>query len=269
MPANHTAVTSQALRIPLSGVEARAAIEREGLDRLLPAWSIRGALAATAAIEPDKAAISFLRDAGAPDLVDTLSYRSFFGRVETAASLFREVSQGPSVVSVVAPLLPEAVVAMWGAAIAGVCNPINPFLDVRHIASIMNAGRSTALVTCTGAAGAGAWNQLDELVAMVPSLRRVLVIHSPGTGDGRDTAVGKIFKPALRLDAMRRAAVKTVLATLGDASAVRVDVRETETRPAVILGVPSGPAAAVAHSLRTAFAGYTFETRITLETPAE
>jgi fatty-acyl-CoA synthase len=84
------------------------------------------------------------------------------------------------------------------------------------------------------------------------------------------TAVGKIFKPALRLDAMRRAAVKTVHATLGDGCDVRVDVRETEARPAVLLRVPSGPAAeTVADSLRTAFAGYTFETRVTVETPAE
>jgi fatty-acyl-CoA synthase len=187
MPATHShATASRVLRVALTDVEARGAIERQGLDRLMPAWSIRGALAAAAAIEPEKTAISVLRDASAPDLVETISYRSFIGSVETAASLFRAVSQGPSVVSVLAPLLPEAVVAMWGAAIAGVCNPINPFLEVRHIASIMNAGRSTVLVTCTGAAGPGAWNQLDELVAMVPSLRRVLVIHQSGGADARD-----------------------------------------------------------------------------------
>ena len=63
--------------------------------------------------------------------------------------MFRSVSAGPSVVSVLAPLLPEAVIAMWAAAIAGVSNPINPFLEVRHIASIMNAARSTVLVTCS------------------------------------------------------------------------------------------------------------------------
>jgi fatty-acyl-CoA synthase len=187
MPANHPhSAVPQVRRIAMSGVAAQAAIEREGLDGLLPAWSIRGALAAAAAIEPGKPAIRFLRDAAAVDQIETITYRSFLGRVETAASLFRTLSDGPSVVSVLAPLLPEAVVAMWGAAIAGICNPINPFLDVRHIASIMNAGRSTVLVTCTGAAGAGAWNQLDELVALVPSLRRVLVIHPPGTGDDRD-----------------------------------------------------------------------------------
>ena len=187
MPANRPQVaTSNILRIALSGVEARRAIEREGLARLMPAWSIRGALASAASIEPEKTAISFVRDAGANDQVETITYRALIGSVETAASLFRTVSDGPSVVSVLAPLLPEAVIAMWGAAIAGVCNPINPFLEVRHIASIMNAARSTVLVTCTAAAGQGAWNQVDELAAMVPSLKRVLVIHPPGGGDARD-----------------------------------------------------------------------------------
>jgi fatty-acyl-CoA synthase len=102
---------SKILRIALSGVEARRAIEEEGLARLLPAWSIRGALASAASLEPEKPAIRFVRDAGAIDQVDTISYRALIGSVETAASLFRAVSDGPSVVSVLAPLLPEAVIA--------------------------------------------------------------------------------------------------------------------------------------------------------------
>ena len=132
MPADRPqTTTSNILRIALSGVEARRA-RREGLARLMPAWSIRGALASAASIEPEKAAINFVRDAGASDQVETITYRALIGRVETAASLFRSVSDGPSVVTVLAPLLPEAVIATWGAAIAGVCNPVNPFLEVRH-----------------------------------------------------------------------------------------------------------------------------------------
>ena len=65
---------------------------------------------------------------------------------------------------------------------------------------------------------------------------------------------------------MRRAAAKSVRATLGDGSAVRVDVRETEARPAVTLSVPhTATAETVPELLRTAFAGYTFETRITID----
>jgi len=81
------------------------------------------------------------------------------------------------------------------------------------------------------------------------------------------TAIGKIFKPALRLDATRRAARKAVVAALGEDSAVQVEVRDTEARLAAILRVPHGPAAEThADALRKAFAGYLFETRIVIET---
>jgi hypothetical protein len=51
---------------------------------------------------------------------------------------------------------------------------------------------------------------------------------------------------------------------------VRVDVRETEARPAVTLGVPHGATAeTAAEQLRAAFAGYTFETHIVIDTGPE
>jgi fatty-acyl-CoA synthase len=111
--------------------------------------------------------------------------------------------------------------------------------------------------------------EADELLALcqreVPE-RAAVPIDVVVIGAMPVTAVGKIFKPALRLDAMRRAAVKTVRATLGDGSAVRVEARETEARPAVTLGVPHGATAETAAAqLRTAFAGYTFETRVVVD----
>jgi fatty-acyl-CoA synthase len=169
----------QVERIAMTSATARSAIEAGGLDRLLTSWSIHGALSAAAGCSPSKAAIQFLRTGEAGQGAETITYHEFLSSVELAAGLFQEASDGPPVVSVLAPLLPEAIIAMWGAAIAGVCNPINPFLEVRHIASIMNAARSTVLVTCTDAEGAGAWNRVEELVAVIPTLRRVLVIRRP------------------------------------------------------------------------------------------
>jgi fatty-acyl-CoA synthase len=114
---------------------------------------------------------------------------------------------------------------------------------------------------------------VDELLALcqreVPE-RAAVPIDVVVIGTMPVTAVGKIFKPALRLDAMQRAAVKTVRATLGDRSEVRVEVRETGARPVVTLAVPHGPGAETAEQLlRTAFSGYTFETRIVIDTLTE
>ncbi|MBV8550739.1 MAG: AMP-binding protein [Acidobacteriaceae bacterium] len=189
---------NQVERIAMTSATARSAIEAGGLDRLLPSWSIHGALSAAAACSPNKAAIRFLRTGKPGEEAETTTYHEFLNSIERAAGLFQEASDGPAVVSVLAPLLPEAIIAMWGAAIAGVCNPINPFLETRHIASIMNAARSTVLVTCTDAEGAGAWNCAEELVAAVPTLRRMFVIHRPA-----NRAQAEDFTNALRLHSRR------------------------------------------------------------------
>jgi fatty-acyl-CoA synthase len=189
----------QVERIAMNSAATRSVIESGGPDRLLPSWSIHGALSAAAACSPSKAAVQFLRTGEPGEAAETITYREFLSSVELAAGLFQEASDGRAVVSVLAPLLPEAIIAMWGAAIAGVCNPINPFLDVRHIASIMNAARSTVLVTCTDAEGAGAWNRVEELVAAVPTLRRVLVIHRPEDRAQADDFINELERHSPRI----------------------------------------------------------------------
>jgi fatty-acyl-CoA synthase len=163
----------------MTSAAARNEIESGGFDRLLPSWSIHRALSAAAACSPRKAAIQFLRTGEPGDAVETTTYQELLRAVEAAACLFQEVSGGPVVVSLLTSAVPEAITAMWGAAISGVCNPINPFLEVGHIASIMNAARSTVLVTCTDVEGPGARSRVKDLVDAVPTLRRVFVIHPP------------------------------------------------------------------------------------------
>lgn len=77
------------------------------------------------------------------------------------------------------------------------------------------------------------------------------------------TAVGKIFKPSLRLDARVRVGQQTVASVLGTGSGVKVEAVETTARPALILRLPHrGDAEAWKKALQQALAGYLFETRI-------
>ncbi|WP_298215800.1 AMP-binding protein [Acidocella sp.] len=166
-------------RICITGPAAITAIEAAGMEGLLPAWTYHGCLRLAAARHPDKIANIFLADARPETPPRILTYAELITRIEQAANLFHHLAAGaPSVVSVLAPALPEALIAMWGGAIAGACNPINPFLDIAHIASIMNAAGSTVLVTAHAGHGGGAWQRLSELVAKVPSLRAVLTIDA-------------------------------------------------------------------------------------------
>jgi fatty-acyl-CoA synthase len=189
-------------RIAITGPAALRAIEAAGPDGLLPAWTYHECFRLAAALDPDKPANIFLPNANPATDPRIISYAELLELIEQAANLFHAVSgDHAAVVSVLAPALPEALVAMWAAAIAGACNPINPFLDVAHIAGIMNAARSTVLVTATAASGPGAWQRLAELASAVPSLRAVLVIDAANlSGDDFLTRVRQqphklTFKP--------------------------------------------------------------------------
>jgi len=75
------------------------------------------------------------------------------------------------------------------------------------------------------------------------------------------TAVGKIFKPALRLDAIRRC-VCAVAAHLDDAGEVNIEVRDAGGRIAVVLTAPGPPMAEAVDALRRELERYTFRVEV-------
>ena len=171
-------------RIGVTGPAAIRAIEAAGMEGLLPAWTYHECFRAAAALAPDKAANILIPDAAAFDKSRTFSFSEMLVRIEQAANLFRSLTElRPPVVSILAPLVPEALIAMWGAAIAGIANPINPFLEPSHIAGIMNAAHADILVSASPAYGPGAWQRVSALADQVKSLRAVLVIDDSGDQD--------------------------------------------------------------------------------------
>jgi fatty-acyl-CoA synthase len=99
--------------------------------------------------------------------VQRLTYSELVGSVRATANRLHQVSGGdPPVISILAPLVPEAFIAAWAGATAGTANPINPFLRTDHVAAIMNAARTTVLLCSASAAG-----QVAELRERVPTLR--------------------------------------------------------------------------------------------------
>lgn len=167
-----------------------SAIERVSPDSVLPGPTILECLRASAASNPGKAAIAHLLSADPSQPPRSLSYGDLVDRVQRAANLFRRLSGGESSsVSIILPMLPEALIAAWGGATAGIANPINPYLELRHVASIMNAARTTVLVTTTRRFGPGAWDQVEKLRDLVPTLRRILLVEPPDGGDDFNAAL--------------------------------------------------------------------------------
>lgn len=149
----------------------------EALDpkSLVPGHTIHQVLGSAAAAYPDRAAIVQLLDADGASR--TYSFSEYLARTRQAANLFRDARQGGvPTVAVIAPYVAEALIAMWGGAIAGRYVPVNPFLEIGHAAGILNAARADILVIATPAEGSGVWDRLDDLVAAVPSLRRILTL---------------------------------------------------------------------------------------------
>ena len=157
------------------------AVEQELPDDVLPGNTIYDCLKASASAAPNKAAFKQLLSSDPAIAPRVISYAELLDQVERAANLFRVIAGGErSAVSIILPMVPEALIAAWGAATAGIANPINPYLELRHVASIMNASRATVLVTTTNVHGPGAWDKLDQLIGAVPTLRAVLLVDAPG-----------------------------------------------------------------------------------------
>jgi fatty-acyl-CoA synthase len=163
------------------------AIEAHEPADLLPGATIHDCIACAAQAHPEKPAIIQLLSADLTAAPRIISYRDLVASIEQAANLFHTLSEGerPSV-AIILPMLPEGLIATWGASTAGVACPINPYLETRVIASIMNAARATVLVTTHAKYGPGAWDHLDGICRAVPTLRHVVEFDS--ADPGRDYA---------------------------------------------------------------------------------
>jgi fatty-acyl-CoA synthase len=148
-------------------------------DDVLPGATIYECIRASAGADPAKPAIIHLLSADPQAAPRTLSYAELINAIERAASLFHESSgNGRTSVGIILPMVPEALIAAWAAATAGIASPINPYLEPEHIVSLLNASRATVLVTGCAKHGRGAWDRIDQIVDRVPTMQRVLVVDS-------------------------------------------------------------------------------------------
>lgn len=130
---------------------------------------------------PGKTAIIALKPGGDPDAAERMDYAEYHRRVIAAANMFRSLTDGrPSVVAMMMPIVPDALVAAWAGVTAGVAVPINPHLEPALVTAILEAVEADILVTTTEH-GPSAADRVDEIAASVPSLRHVFKVGSQGS----------------------------------------------------------------------------------------
>jgi fatty-acyl-CoA synthase len=184
---------------PAPGTLARARIlsaaDIEQIDGVTPSDVLPGptlyeCIRTAARASPEKPAIVHLLSADTQVAPRSVTYAQLIDSIERAASLFRELSGSERTsVGIILPMVPEALIATWGASTAGIANPINPYLELAHVASLLNASKATVLVTGCAKHGRGAWDTLAQIVERVPTLRRVLVVDSDDPEDDFSTAI--------------------------------------------------------------------------------
>jgi fatty-acyl-CoA synthase len=131
-----------------------------------------------AAHNPDAPAIRLLPNADPADTPVVLTYREFVARITQAANMFHALGvHGDGVVSFLLPLLPEAFITLFGAEAAGIANPVNPLLEPRQIAEILDAARTTVLVTLGPMPGTDIWQKVEQVRKDLKHLKAIVQVH--------------------------------------------------------------------------------------------
>lgn len=175
-----------------------AAIEQYDPGEIVAGNTIYDCLSTASRLNPDKTAVIAMRSGQPGDPVRTLTYAEYLANTTRAANLFHAIADGDqSVVAIMLPILPETLVAAWGATTAGQLNTVNPHLEPDMVAAILRSVRATVLVTTT-AHGSSAADRLDAIISKVPTLRRILMVDGDGGDDDFATAIAAM--PGNQLD---------------------------------------------------------------------
>lgn len=125
----------------------------------------------------DKVALRFLPAATLEEQSLTFSYQQLFSQVTKTANAFHQLGvEKHDVVAMLLPNLPQAHFTIWGAEAAGIFSPINPLLEVEHIASIMNEAKVKVLVTVAPSLNQELWQKAQALKERVSSLNYIVTV---------------------------------------------------------------------------------------------
>ena len=159
----------------IATIEDRNRIEAEMSweERDLPK-TLYEALTRTAEKYPNNNAVSFQLLGGAEDKKETLNWTQVREKTIQAANLFRSLGVGEKdVVAFILPNCNETVMTLWGGAIAGIVNPINPLLEPEQIAAILRETNAKVVVTLRSFPKTDVAQKVAESVRHAPNVNTV------------------------------------------------------------------------------------------------
>lgn len=151
--------------------------EQTPLHRSLPVHNTYDMLCAACALQPQRTALRMVMSGAADAEEFAVNYSTLKTRVTQAANaLFRVGVVNGKAVTLLLPNLPQTYYALFGAQAAGIASPVNPMLDVEHIASIVAETGAEVLVALGPMPGSDLWDKAIDVVDRCPSVHTVLMV---------------------------------------------------------------------------------------------
>lgn len=146
-------------------------LERVPLAERGLACSTYEALRVAAERTPQAPALSFFADAADFRRTYQWNYSQLFADITRAANAFHDLGINPGeVLAFILPNLPETHFTIWGGEAAGIVMAINPLLEAKQMAGLLNAAKASVVVTLAPTAGSDLWpklaSQLDQLTTV-------------------------------------------------------------------------------------------------------
>jgi fatty-acyl-CoA synthase len=179
-----------------------SALEKSPWQDQMPASTTYEVLRQAAARHPQRTALRFVLRGEVEAPACTLSYQELLERVTQAANAFHRAGVVPGkAVALLLPNLPETHAALWGAQAAGIANPINPLLDVDHIAAIIDATKAEVLVTLAPLPDSDVWQKAVAVMERCASIRTVYMVDLDAYVDPAQRQVLQALRAAAPLPA--------------------------------------------------------------------
>ncbi|GAA6154351.1 acyl-CoA synthetase [Pseudoteredinibacter isoporae] len=129
--------------------------------------------------------MEFLPTGVKDDIAIPVTYEQFLVRLHQTANLFHNLGvESKDAVSIMLPTLPHTVYAIWGAQCAGIASPLNPLLEPRHIAEIIEVTGSKVFVAMAPMPSAPhLWETTKAVLQLSPQIEHLVLISLPGITD--------------------------------------------------------------------------------------
>ncbi|MFS2126320.1 acyl-CoA synthetase [Pseudomonas sp. Pseusp97] len=158
-------------------------------DQHLPA-STYEALRRSAERCPDAPALSFIPQAADFRRTFDWTYAQLFADITRAANAFHALGTGSGeVVAFLLPNLPETHFTIWGGEAAGIVMAINPLLEARQIASLLQSAKASVVVTLAPTPGSDSWAKLATQLGDLPAVRHVVWVSVEPYANDQQRAV--------------------------------------------------------------------------------